>query len=356
MNFIYFFSTVFVSLVISFIVYKLCLKYKLNDIPNENRKIHKEPTPNMGGIAMFFSFWIVMVIFTFANRIEGAYFKYIIGLLIGSSLLFVIGLIDDRKRLSPKIKFLAQIFSALIIIASGVGITFINNPFGGFIFLDQIKIPLHLFGSIYNITLLADIFALLWIVGMINVVNFLDGLDGLAGGVSALSFICIFLLSITPGIEQPLSAIIALVMAGAIIGFLPLNLNPARMFMGDTGSMFLGFMLATIAIISGGKVATALLVLGLPIFDGLWVAISRIIKGHRPWEADRNHFHHKLLELGLSKRWVVYIFWFITALFGSISLFQSSKIKFISIVILFILLFLSRSLIDIAANKRKLSR
>lgn len=352
MNIIYFLSTAVLSLVFSFIVYKLCLKYKLTDIPNEERKIHSKPVPNLGGIAMFFSFWTIMIAFTFFNNIEGAYLKYLLGLLLGSGLLFIVGIMDDRKRIKPRTKFIAQVISALIIIASGVGITFINNPLGGFIFLNQIQIPiLTIANTTYYLTLIADLLALLWIVGMINVVNFLDGLDGLAGGVSTLSFLAIFILSISPGVEQPLSAIIAIVMAGAIIGFLPFNLNPAKMFMGDTGSMFLGFMLATIAIISGGKVATALLILGLPIFDGLWVAISRIIKGKKPWEADKNHFHHKLLEIGLSKRGVVVIFWIITALFGAISLIQSSKIKLVAIVVLFLLLTISRVILGIMSKK-----
>jgi len=289
---------------------------------------------------------LVMLFFIVFNKVSGDYFKYLIGLFAGSSILFLTGVFDDLKKINTRTKFFIQILSGLIIIASGVGITFINNPFGGFLFLDQIKIPIDLFGSIYTITLLADIFALIWIVGMINVINFLDGLDGLASGVSGLAFLSIFILSMLPSVAQPLSAIIAIIMLGAILGFLPFNLNPAKMFMGDTGSMFLGFMLATLAIISGGKVATALLVLGLPIFDGLWVAISRILKGKKPWDADRNHLHHKLLDLGLSMRGVVLVFWLITALFGGISLIESAKIKLFAIITLIILLAISRVIIE----------
>ncbi|MDD5731296.1 MAG: MraY family glycosyltransferase [Patescibacteria group bacterium] len=336
---LYFLFTIILSFLFSFAILKLSHCKKWLDVPDEERRIHKKPTPNLGGIAMFFAFWLVMALFMFFNQVQDAYFKYIVGLFIGSLILFVTGIIDDRKKINPGLKLVAQVLAALTIIAAGVGISFINNPFGGFIFLNQIQIPvLTIHNTIYQITLWADIFALIWIVGMINVVNFLDGLDGLAGGVSGIAFIAIYLLSMSPAVNQPLSAIIALVALGAVIGFLPFNLNPARLFMGDTGSMFLGFMLATLAIISGGKVATALLVLGLPIFDGIWVAISRIVHSKKPWSAGRDHLHHKLMDLGLSRRAITIIYWIITALFGGISLVAGAKEKFVALIILVLIL------------------
>ncbi len=352
---IYFLLSLILSFLFSFATYRVCLKYKVFDIAKDKRKIHKKPTPNLGGIAFFLSFWIVTTIFIIINHTSGAYLKYIIGLFIGSLILFITGLVDDRRGVSPKIKFVVQVLSALIIIAAGVGITYINKPLGGFIFLDQIKIPIELFGSVYNIALLADLFALLWIVGIINVINFLDGLDGLASGVSAIAFFVIYILSINPTVAQPLSAIIALIMLGAILGFIPLNLNPAKLFMGDNGSMVLGFFLAVLAIIAGSKVATALLVLGLPVFDGLWVVISRIIRGKKPWIAGRDHLHHKLLDLGLSRRWIVIIFWLITALFGSIALISGTYGKFIGIISLVLFLVIGMSTITIL-RKRKITQ
>ena len=335
----YFIPTIILSLLLSFAILTVSKKRKWLDLPDEARRVHKKPIPNLGGIAMFMAFWIVMGAFLYFNQVQGAYFKYIIGLFAGSLILFVTGIIDDRKKIHPGIKLAAQVIAGLTVIAAGVGITFINNPFGGFIYLNQIQIPvLNISGTIYQITLWADIFALVWIVGMINVVNFLDGLDGLAGGVSGIAFIAIYLLSISPAVAQPLSAVIALIALGAIIGFLPFNLNPAKLFMGDTGSMFLGFLLATLAIIAGGKVATALLVLGLPIFDGIWVATSRLIHGKKPWTAGRDHLHHKLMDLGFSKRSIVIIYWIITALFGGISLVAGGKEKFIALIVLILIL------------------
>ena len=343
----YFLPTIILSLLFSFAILKVSTRKKWLDIPDEERRVHKIPTPNLGGIALFFAFWFVMLGFLYFNHVQGAYLKYIIGLFAGSVVLFITGVVDDRKKIKPSIKLAAQILAGLTVVAAGVGITFINNPFGGFIYLNQIQIPvLTINHLVYNITLIADVLALLWIVGMINVVNFLDGLDGLASGVSAIAFTAIYILSMSPAVAQPLSAIIALIAVGAILGFLPFNLNPAKMFMGDTGSMFLGFLLATLAIVAGGKLATALLVLGLPIFDGIWVVVARLYHGKKPWTAGRDHLHHKLIDLGISKRNIVFIYWVITALFGGISLIQGAKIKFLFLTIMLVLLVSSRLIVN----------
>ncbi len=350
---IYFFlASIILSFLLSYVALKISRRYRLFDLPNEERKIHQNPIPNVGGIAMFVSFWIVLIAFIIIAKTTGYYLKYEIGLLVASSILFIVGILDDRKKLRPLTKIIAQIIAGLVIIASGVGITYINNPFGGFIFLNQIQIPIAIFDSVHHITLIADILALLWIVGMINVVNFLDGLDGLASGVSVIAFAVIYFLSVNPTVNQPLSATISVVAIGVVLGFLPFNLNPAKIFMGDTGSMFLGLLLATLAIIAGGKVATALLVLGLPIFDGLWVATARLLQGKAPWVAGRDHLHHKLLDLGLSRRVVVIIFWIITALFGSIALISDAQGKLLGLIILFFLLFVATATIS---KKAKIS-
>lgn len=332
---IYLICTIILSFLFSFAILVVSKKRKWLDVPGEARRVHDKPTPNLGGIAMFVGFWLIAISFLYFNHVQGVYFKYIVGLFVGSLILFITGIIDDRKKLNPSIKLFAQILAGLTVIAAGVGVTFINNPFGGFIHLNQIQIPILTINSItYNLTLFADLLALIWIVGMINVVNFLDGLDGLASGVAAIAFIAIYILSMSPAVSQPLSAIIALIALGAVLGFLPFNINPAKMFMGDTGSMLLGFLLATLAIVSGGKLATALLVLGLPIFDGIWVVVSRLIHGKKPWEAGRDHLHHKLMNLGISKRNIVFIYWIVTALFAGISLAGNSKTKFIALIML----------------------
>lgn len=344
---IYFLLSFILSLVLSFATLKFCERFRIFDRGGEDRKIHQNPTPNIGGIAFFVAFWISLATFILVNDMQGFYLKYLVGIFIGSLLLVTVGIIDDVKKVSPYSKFIAQGFSALIVIASGIGITSINSPLGGIIHLDQINFLVNISGSLYKITLIADILAFLWIVGMINAMNFLDGLDGLAAGVSSIAFFVVFLLSLSPSVEQPLSAIIALVAFGSVVAFLPFNTNPAKIFMGDTGSMFLGFLLAVLAIVSGGKLATALLVFGLPVFDSIWVAVQRTLKGKKPWEAGRDHLHHKLMKLGMSQRNVVMVFWAITALFGVVSLLGGAREKFIALIILVILMIMGMGVINV---------
>jgi len=351
---IYFFISALVSLVFSFSLYRLSLKYKLVDTPNKERKHHATPTPNIGGIALFAAFWITTILFVLIYQVQGEYLTYLTGLFLGSLLLLVIGIIDDRINLSPSKKLIGQVVASGVIIASGVGVSVLASPFGGFLHLDQINIGLFTIqGVTYHLTLIADALALLWIITLINTFNFLDGLDGLAAGTAAIAFFVITILSQNPLINQPLSAIIALIALGAIVGFLPFNLPPAKMFMGDSGSTFLGFLLAVLAIIAGSKLATALLVLGLPIFDSLWVVSSRILKGKKPWEAGRDHLHHKLLQLGISSRWVVIIFWTITATFGAISLLTQGSGKLVALVIFITILVIAMTLIELRLRKIK---
>ena len=164
------------------------------------------------------------------------------------------------------------------------------------------------------------LFVPLWIVLIINVVNWLDGIDGLAVGVSSIASLVLGFLSLTPFVSQTSTALMAFLLAGASLGFLIFNFNPAKIFLGDSGSMFLGFMLAIFAIISGGKLATAGLVLGLPILDAFWVIIRRLYHHQAPWRADRLHLHHRFLDAGFSQRQTVFIMYAISATFGVIAL------------------------------------
>jgi UDP-GlcNAc:undecaprenyl-phosphate GlcNAc-1-phosphate transferase len=180
--------------------------------------------------------------------------------------------------------------------------------------------------------------AFFWLVAIINVVNWLDGLDGLAAGVSAIAAIFIFIISILSGIAQPLTALVAIILAGSILGFLPYNFNPASIFMGDSGSQFLGYMLGILAIICGGKLATAGLVLGFPILDGFWVVSRRLLEGNSPFKADKKHLHHRLLSIGLSQRQVVLILYFLSIIFGLIAVLAGSYDKFWAGMILIFLM------------------
>lgn len=341
------------SLVLSWLltgyIRDVAVKYNWLAKPRK-RDAHQKPTPRLGGVALFLSFFIIILFFAILNP---SFFnfnstnlnfwgfeinKHLFGILLGALVIFGAMVWDDIKGMPTWAKFFWQIAAVLIIIASGIGIDYISNPFGGFIRFDQIQIPLGLFGNTYHITLWADLFTIFWLVGMMNVINFLDGLDGLAGGVSFISVFVIFFLSLTPSISQFATAFLAITLAGSILGFLPKNFHPAKIFMGDSGSMFLGFMLGVLAIISGGKVATAFLVLGFPIIDGLWVAIRRIKNGTSPFKADNTHLHHLMLKAGIGYRQTVLTLYFITATFGIISLFLGTREKFFAIIWLILIL------------------
>jgi UDP-GlcNAc:undecaprenyl-phosphate GlcNAc-1-phosphate transferase len=178
-------------------------------------------------------------------------------------------------------------------------------------------------------------------VGLANTINFLDGLDGLASGVSGIAAVVMFGVAIGPRVNQPVTALLAIILAGAAFGFLPYHFYPAKIFMGDSGAYFLGLALAMLAIYSGAKLATAVLVLGFPIFDALWAAIRRMAKRKSPFRADRRHLHHLLLDAGLSQRQAVLTLYAVSAAFGAVALLTGPFDKFVALVVLLLLMGLS---------------
>jgi UDP-GlcNAc:undecaprenyl-phosphate GlcNAc-1-phosphate transferase len=333
-----FFAALALSAFFTYLVKKIAYKFKLMDWPAP-RRIHPKPLPRLGGVAIFFAFLLVILFFT--TKMGGNFLvldKHLVGFLLGATVLVLVMIVDDIRGLSPWVKLFWQIIAALIVITVGIGVDFITNPMGGVFLLNQYQIPVVFSGVIYHINILADLFTLVWIVGMINVMNFLDGLDGLAAGIAAITGFTLFFLSLSSSINQPATALLAITLAGCSIGFLIFNFHPAKIFMGDTGSHFLGFSIALLAIFSGGKIATAFLVLGFPILDGAWVILNRIFKRHSPFIADKTHLHHRLLALGISQRQAVLFLYFLCACFGVSSLFLKSKGKLIAFSILGILM------------------
>ena len=293
-------------------VIKLCQVFGWVDQPSE-RKIHSRPIARAGGIAIFISFWLIVTIMyladsqslTFVKEKIWGIDKNLLGVFVGASILFLSGLWDDIKGLKPGVKILFQTFGGLALVLFGIKIHWFANPLGG--------LNIELGWWTY-------LFVPLWIVLIVNVVNWLDGADGLATGVGFIATVVLAFLSLAPYVHQISTAILALVLAGALLGFLIFNFNPAKIFMGDSGSQFLGFMLATFAIVSGGKLFTAALVLGLPILDAFWVIARRILNKKTPWTADRMHLHHRFLDVGFSQRQTVLIMYAISAIFGMIAL------------------------------------
>ena len=281
-----------------------------------------------GGIAVIASF--LLAIFLSGDLVFDD-LKW--GIVASSLVILFFGVFDDLKNLSWKKQLLGQIIVVLIMIYTGLNVDYIANPFGGPEFrLDVLQY------SVFNIqySLLGSLFILFWIVGFMNVMNWLDGLDGLAGGVGFIGVITLFFLSISNLVNQPPLGIISIALAGAILGFLFFNFYPAKIFMGTSGSMFLGFILAVLAIFSGGKIATALLIMGFPILDAVCVMVQRIKAGESIFKGDARHLHYKLLKKGWSQRKVVLFIYLICLSFGFSAIVFQSFGKFLALAVLFV--------------------
>ncbi len=343
--FIYFTIALALSVVFTLAVRKIALRTGITDKPGDERKIHKKPIPLLGGVAIFFSFFITLLLLAVLGdmfvrpKILNVYssailYKHLWGIFIASCVLLIGGILDDKYDLKPSRQIIFPILAVLIVIASGIGIKFITNPFGGVLYLDRVKFTLFTYeGLPYRISLFADLFTIIWMMGMMYTTKFLDGLDGLVGGISIIGAMVIFFLSIFLGQTQ--AAMISIIFAGAMAGFLIFNFNPASIFLGESGALFSGFMLGVLSIISGAKVATALLVMGIPIMDVVWVIVRR-----RIWEkrkasgADSKHLHFRLLRRGFSHRQAVLFMYALTATFGFSALLLQSKGKLMALGVL----------------------
>jgi UDP-GlcNAc:undecaprenyl-phosphate GlcNAc-1-phosphate transferase len=320
------FASAFVAaLILTPFVRRFALAIGANDLP-EARKIHTAPVARMGGLAIFLAFLITVVAVLPLGR-------QLIGLLGGAVILSAVGVVDDIRRVRASTKLIWQVLAACVALAGGIGITSISNPFGAPFALDLWRIGVSLGSIHFHIAPIANLVSILWMVGMVNVINFLDGLDGLAAGVSAISAMVIFALAI--GVGQPVVALLAIILAGSTLGFLPYNFFPAKIFMGDTGAYFLGLTIAMLAIYSGGKLATTGLVLGFTIIDAVWVVSRRIRSRVHPFTPDRQHLHHLLIDRGMSQRTAVLILYLLSATFGAVALLTSHVSKFVALVALF---------------------
>jgi len=274
------------------------------DVPKDSRRVHKSPIPRLGGLAIFIGFvFSVLILADLDLQIRG--------ILIGAVIIVVVGVIDDIRRLGALVKFIVQIAAALVAVFHGVLIEVFSNPIvfaeAEYIYLDYFAIPI----------------TVIWIVGITNSVNLIDGLDGLAVGVSTIS--SVVMLAIALMVAEPNVAIIMAALAGACIGFLPYNFNPAKIFVGDTGALLLGYVLATVSIIGLFKLyavisfAAPFLVLAVPFVDTAFAFIRRLIKGKNPMSPDRGHFHHRLIDMGLSQKQAVVILYAISGLLGLVA-------------------------------------
>ena len=269
------------------------------DVPKDERRMHRTPIPRMGGLAIFFGFLISVLIF---SKLKLS--PELQGILLGAVIIVILGVLDDILTLRALPKFLVQIIAAVIVVLSGCRI----DHFMGLALPDWLSYPI----------------SVIWIVAITNAINFIDGLDGLAAGVSAISAgtMLIVALLLVPDPTAMICAILLAALVGACVGFIPYNFNPATIFMGDTGSTFLGFMLASISIFGLFKTyavisfAVPFLVLGLPIFDICFAVIRRVAHGQSPMHADRGHVHHRLIDMGFSQKQAVAISYLLSAILG----------------------------------------
>lgn len=272
------------------------------DVPKDNRRMHKKPIPRLGGLAIFMGFFISTLIFTFDFISLPIY-----GMLMGAMVIVALGMADDVLALKPAIKFAVQLVAVFFPVACGVRIERFPDVFG--------------VNSYFELSLpFSYIVSVIWLLAILNAVNIIDGLDGLACGVSSIMTICVTAIVIL--LEAPQVAILAAALAGACIGFLPFNFNPAKIFMGDTGSMFIGYSLACLSIMGLFKAYAIvaffvpMLLFLLPIFDLLFAAVRRILTGHSPMQADKSHLHHKLIAVGFSQKQAVAILYGVAAILG----------------------------------------
>ncbi len=325
-----------IAVALTFFIRRIAIRYNIVDHPSEDRKIHTAPTPLLGGAAVILAF-IAGVVLVWPELMGGYMLpKHLYGVFIGAIILLIGGVLDDKYNISPKKQFIFPVLAALSVVFCGIGIEYITNPLGGVIQLDSVQWRLfELQGLPYHITLFADLFAIVWLLGMMYTTKFLDGLDGLVSGITVIGMFILFWLSLSSNVYQPETAWVAAIAGAAFFGFLLFNWNPAKMFLGESGSLFAGFILGSISIISGGKIATALLIMGIPILDVLWVIVRRtFLEKRSPFLADRKHLHLRLLDIGLSQRQAVLLLYALTTVFGVSSLFLQTSTKIIALGLL----------------------
>lgn len=313
---------------------KFAKKYKLITDPQTKphpAHIQDRIIPRAGGLPIFLSLFISIMLFVPPD-------KHIAGIVLSLIILLITGLIDDKlKNFSPFPRLGLQILSAAVVVASGVGISFVTNPTGGILRLDQIVYPLTFFGA-HNIVLIADLFAFLWIVWMMNMINWAKGVDGQMPGIVTIASLTIGYLSYNLYLQgdphQLPIAILAFITAGASLGWLPFNWYPSKMLPGFSGSTVLAFMIAVLSILSGAKLATAILVLLIPSIDFFYTFFRRLLSGHSPFYGDQKHLHHLLLKRGWSHSQISLFYIISCAILGLSSTLLSSKEKlFTSLIV-----------------------
>lgn len=323
------------TLLVTPLIGHIAKKYNIYDLPGSlrrktdptaQRRIHTVPKPKLGGVG-------VIVVFLILTLLTVPSTKSLWGVLLGTCVLLVMGIIDDIYDISARYQLICHFLAAILVVAAGKEILFVSNPFGGYIFFNQITINIH--GIIRYFP--ASLITVGWIVFIINSIKWVAGTDGLVEGNSAIAALILGLLSVR--FQTWPTAAMGFIFAGSLLGFLPYNFYPSKIFSGSSGKSVYGFILAVLSIYSGGKIATAVLTLSLPVIDALWVIYTRI-RENKPKSIlslmsinDKNHFHHKLLGLGFNHREIAYVEYTITLILGSLALIFTGMHKALAIFI-----------------------
>ncbi len=326
-----------ISYLVTPLTIRLATRYKL--LTDASKQTHPAHThigiiPRGGGIPIYASLLFTTLIFLPMQKIT-------IGILISNAFLLILGILDDKYDLSPYLRFVINITISLMVVLFGIGIPFISNPFGGVIRLDFWRISFDIFG-VRSILVLADLLAIIWLTWTMNMVNWSKGVDGQLPGFVAITAFFLGLLSqrfIAHDIHAQTVMQLSFIVAGAYAGFLPFNFFPQRIMPGYGGGAMAGFLLGILAILSFGKVGTAILILSIPTIDAIYTIIRRLNKKASPFRADWGHFHHRLLEIGWGKRRIAFFYWSISFILGLCSLFLNGIEKFFAFVTIGVTLF-----------------
>ncbi|HSX58409.1 MAG TPA: MraY family glycosyltransferase [Candidatus Saccharimonadales bacterium] len=345
---------------------KLARRFSLVDLPKSPHPaaLHKKTLPRAGGIAPLLGFLAALTIFALWSP---AFFfsKAVWGIVISAALLVALGTADDKYNLNPYLRLAANFAIVGIVVAAGVGINSFTNPLGGVFFLNQtiyhISLP-AIFGPLagaHSIVLWADLFAFLWIIWVMNALNWSSGVDGQLPGIASIALLLLgivasALVSKDPG--QFFVAVLAFAAAGAFLGFLPFSFYPQKIMPGYGGSTLAGFLIATLGILSGAKLAVVSLVILIPLIDSLWAILRRVLGKHSPVWGDSFHLHHQLLRMGWSIPQICYFYYFVTAVFGLLALQLDSQEKFFALAILGVIIFSALFTIFILVGKFDLKK
>jgi UDP-GlcNAc:undecaprenyl-phosphate/decaprenyl-phosphate GlcNAc-1-phosphate transferase len=318
----------FVSFILTFIVSRVAVRRRIVDVPDSERRFHKQPTPTLGGFAVFGSFLLVSLAMLFTGHLLGNIpLKQLVGIWTGGVILMIGGYLDDKYRLPAGYSIIFPILACLTVVTSGIQAVSVHNPFSGeTILLNEVMN--------FGLPLVSGLVVFLWTMGMTYTTKIMDGMDGLVTGIAAIAGMVLFGLSLTPDVMQPQTALLAMIFVGSLLGFLILNFYPAKIFLGEGGSTFAGYLLAILAIVSGGKVATAILVMGIPVLDLIWVLLQRVFNKQSVFQGDRRHLHFKLTEIGFSEPQAVLFLYALTGIFGVSALFLQSMGKLIALGVL----------------------